>query len=170
MKCYARKLVLVCGLLGVSSAALCQSVTPPEHPITTEQVRQMMELTHSADRMKESVSKMIQQQKAAVPFFPDAFWTDFESEFAKLDWVSLSAPIYQKYMSTEDADKAIAFYKTSAGQRALEAGFSAYNDMAQVGFQKGREIGQRLGEKYKEQIAENMKKAQQTQGAPPTQK
>ena len=163
--------VLYAALFVGSIASFGQSaIAPPAHPITVEQVQKMMTVTHATDRMSDSIHKMIAQQKAATPYFPDAFWSDFEVEFAKLDWVSIATPIYQKYLSQEDAEKAIAFYETDAGQHALDASMSVYNDMAQAGFARGKEIGTRLGEKYQSQIIENMKKAQQSQGAAPSQK
>lgn len=171
-KTVVRNTVLVVGLLvGLGASGLAQTpLEPPAHPVTAEQVRQLMATTHAMDRMNDSIHKMIAQQKQAMPFFPDAFWTDFEAEFAKLDWVAIATPIYQKYLSQEDADKAIAFYQTSAGQHALDASMSVYNDMAQAGFERGKEIGQRLGEKYQEQIMENMKKARQSQAPSPENK
>jgi hypothetical protein len=160
-----RQLAL-CAVLCLFAAASYGQATPPPpaHPITAEQVKQLMTITHSVDRMNETVHNMITQQKTALPYFPEAFWTDFEAGYAKLDWIALATPIYQKYLSEEDAAKAITFYSTDAGQRALNAGMAMTTEMAQVGFEQGRAIGARLGEKYQKEIQENMRKAQQSSG------
>ena len=137
---------------------------PPAHPITPAEVKELMEVTHMVDRMKDSVHTMIPQQKKALPYFPDEFWTDLEAEFAKLDWVALATPVYQRYLSEDDANKAIAFYSTDAGQRAFKAGIAMSTEMTQMGFEQGRVIGARLAEKYQKEIQENMRKAQQSSG------
>lgn len=141
------------------------AVTPPVHPITTEQVAQMMRLAHSAERVQEGVHKTILQQQKALPFFPPAFWTDFEAEMMKVDWAVIATPIYQKYLSVDDGDKAIAFYSTDAGQRALNSATAVTEEMSVKGFDIGKEIGARLGEKYQKEIEESMKKMQQQKAA-----
>ncbi len=157
--------VFVCSTaLALMSAAptYCQAAdTPPANPVTTDQVRELLDLTHAVDRMGESIDKLLEQQKTAMSFMPDAFWSDFKVEFKKLDWVAIAAPIYQKHLSQEDAVKIIAFYKTEAGQHALDSSFAVYNEMSQAGFEQGKIIGTRLGAKYQTQIQENIRKAQQ---------
>jgi len=151
-------------------ACLCASVggfaqskpIPPLHPITPEQVQHLMNITHATARMSDGIHQMIDQQKKAMPYFPDAFWSDFEVEFAKLDWVSIATPIYQRYLSQEDAEKAIVFYSTEAGQHSLDSAMAVNLEMSTAGFEQGKAIGARLGEKYKTQIEENMRKAQQS--------
>ena len=158
-----RCLVVFAALAGYAAITSGQSAPiTPAHPVTTEQVRRLMTISHATDRMKDGIHQMIAQQKKAVPYFPDAFWSDFEIEFAKLDWVAIATPIYQKYLSQEDAEKAIAFYTTEAGQHALDSGMAASAEMSAAGFEQGKAIGTRLGVKYQTQIEENMRKAQQT--------
>jgi hypothetical protein len=111
--------------------------------------------------MQEGVHKMILQQQKAMPFFPAGFWTEFEAEMMKVDWITIATPIYQKYLSQEDADKAIAFYSTEAGQRALSSSIAVTEEMGAKGFDIGKEIGGRLGEKYQKEIEEGMKKMQE---------
>lgn len=141
------------------------AVTSPAHPITGDQVRQLMRLAHSTERVQEGVHKSILQQQKAMPFFPSAFWTEFEGEMMKIDWAVIATPIYQKYLSAEDGDKAIAFYSTEAGQRALNSATAVTEEMGAKGFDIGKEIGARLGEKYQKEIEENMKKLQEQKAA-----
>ena len=163
---WARAMAL--GLIAGATALTCQgqlaAPAPPAHPVTAEQVKQLRQVTHSVDRMSDSIHNMIEQQKKLMPYFPDAFWTDFQAEYAKVDWISLATPIYQKYLSEEDAAKAIAFYSTDAGQRAFNAGMAMAGEMTQVGFEQGKAIGARLAQKYQKEIEENMRKAQQSSG------
>jgi hypothetical protein len=125
-----------------------------------------MQAAHALEQMQAGMHKMIQQQQAAMPIFPAAFWTDFEAEFAKVDWVAIATPIYQKYLSQEDAEKAIAFYSTEAGQRAIKSTYSVSSEMSAKGFEIGKEIGTRLGAKYQQQIEDAARKMQQSQHSP----
>jgi len=157
-----RALILAAVCLGVSRTMEAQSAPPPAHPVTAEQVKQLMTVTHSADRVREGIHKMIVQQQAALPFFPAGFWTDFEAEMAKVDWIAIATPIYQKHLSTEDADKAIAFYSTDAGQRSLDSSMAVVEEMQAKGFELGKSIGAQLGQKYQTEIQDGMRKAQQS--------
>jgi|GEM_PF-424268 len=155
--------VALAGVFAVTGSAYGQGVAKtPEHPVTAEQVKKLMTITHSTDRILEGMHKMIVQQKVSLPFFPDAFWTDFEAEMAKVDWVAVATPIYQKYLSTEDADKAIAFYATDSGQRSLDSSMAVMMEMTAKSSDIGREAGGRLGQKYAAEIEANMKKLQQS--------
>jgi hypothetical protein len=143
------------------------TIKPPAHPITPDQVRQLMNVAHATDQIQTGMHKMILQQQAAMPIFPAAFWSDFEAEFAKVDWVAIATPIYQKYLSQEDAAKAIDFYSTAAGQQALKSTYAVSGEMSAKGFEIGKAIGARLGAKYQQQIEDAARKLQQAQPTPP---
>lgn len=163
LQCKIRCFILLAALFCVAGHSFGQSApVAPAHPMTAAQVRQLMTVTHSTDRMQQGIKQMIAQQKTATPYFPDAFWAEFHTEFMKLDWVAIATPIYQKYLSQEDAEKAIAFYSTEAGQHALDSSTAVYDEMSKAGFDQGKAIGMRLGEKYKDQIQGNMRKMQQS--------
>jgi len=169
LRCVCRSLLCAVlmfgGLLPAELGAQSLAKTP-EHPVTPEQVKQMMAITHATDRMRDGIHKMIAQQKSALPYFPEGFWADFEAEMAKVDWVAVATPIYQKYLSTEDADKAIAFYSTESGQRSLDSSMAVVEEMQMKGFELGKAAGEKLGEKYQAEIQENARKMQQS-SAPP---
>lgn len=170
-------LLFVCsaGVLGQAAkpaspppAQAAAATTPPAHPVTAQQVAKLMEVTHATTRMRDGMRQMIQQQqKAMPPIFPAGFWTDLESELNGIDWVAVATPIYQKHLSEEDAQKALAFYQTDAGQRSLESGFAVMQEMSQKGFELGRAAGEHVSQKYSAEIQENAKKLQEKQQAAP---
>ncbi len=165
---FARLCVMVAVCLGALRSGLAQSAPiPPTHPVTSEQVKQLMTITHSTERMRDGMHKMIQQQQASVPYFPAGFWTDFEAEMAKIDWIAIATPVYQKYMSQEDAEKAIAFYSTEAGQRSLDSSMAVMQEMSAKGFEIGKDVGVRIGQKYQAEIQENMRKMQSAPASSP---
>lgn len=151
-------------LLGSAAISLGQAAPLlPLHPATQVQVKQLMTVTHMAERMRDGMHKMIVQQQAAAPMFPPQFWSEFEVEMNKIDWIGVATPVYQKYMSEEDAAKAIAFYSTDAGQRSLDSSLAVSLELNAKGFELGKEAGARIGKKYAAQIEENMRKAQPSQ-------
>jgi hypothetical protein len=142
---------------------------PPAHPATVEQVRKLLSLSHATERVVATISGQIEIRKKQGPnIFPDAFWSDFQVEFAKTDWVSIAVPVYQRYFSEEEANAVIAFYSTPVGQKVLDSSQALTQELSSQGYGIGKEIGARLGEKYKTEIEENMKKLQQgkTSGTP----
>lgn len=136
----------------------------PAHPVTQAQVQKLMEISHAAERMREGFHKMMQQQKQALPpIFPDAFWSDLETELNKIDWVAMATPVYQRHMSEEDAARAIEFYSTAAGKRTLDSSTAVMEEMSQKAMALGKAAGDSVAQKYRPQIEENARKFQQQQ-------
>jgi hypothetical protein len=159
---------------GAAAAADETSSPLPQHPITREQVQMMLQQTHMLDMMVGTVHRMIPMQKQAMPYLPDVFWDQLESEFAKEDWLTVLTPIYQKHLSQEDAAKVIEFYSTPAGQHVLTATPLMMQEAQAAGQAKGREIGERVGEQHRAEIEAWMQKYKQDHpesnlppGAPP---
>ncbi len=150
--------ILFAGLQTLHAQAVA-TPPPPAHPVTTEQVRRLMSETHTTDLMQSAMHTMIEQQRQTTPMLPAGFWADFEVEMAKIDWVAIATPVYQKYLSQDDAEKMIAFYGTEAGQHAIMVSSAVMNEMSQKGFELGKDIGTRVGMKYAEEIQRNMQNA-----------
>jgi uncharacterized protein len=93
---------------------------PPAHPITPAQVHELLDLT-GANKIKDQVMRgmWLNLQKTFPPFVPKDVLDDLETSMLKIDYEPLAVVAYQKHVSTEDAAKAIAFYKTPAGQRLV---------------------------------------------------
>lgn len=125
--------------------------------MTAAQVKKLMDVTHAIDLMHTMIRQGIEQQKKAAPFMPDAFWSDFETEIEKVDWIALATPAYQRHFSEDDADKLIAFYQTDLGQRTLKVTPLVMQEVSAKGVQIGQDIGQRLAQKYMDQIQQNIK-------------
>ena len=159
--------------LGMAFAAKAQdaSPVPSAHPATVEQVRRLLSLSHATERVTAALNGQIEIQKKQGPnIFPDAFWKDVQTEFAKTDWVAIAVPVYQRYFSEEEADAVIAFYSTPIGQKVLDSSQALSQELSSQGFAIGKEIGARVAERYKTEIEENMRKLQQskTPGAAPS--
>jgi len=165
-------LLLLFALAGGSMALSQQSPvppTPPAHPATVEQITKLVQITHSADRMRSVMHAMVlQQQKNAPQIFPAAFWTDLEAELGKIDWINISIPLYQRYFSEEEANSVIAFYSTPVGQKVLDSSAAMSQELLAKGSELGKEAANRVAAKYQTEIQENIKKQQSTgAGTPP---
>jgi hypothetical protein len=129
-------------------------------------IEKLVTLTHAADRIKAAMHANIQTQRdQKQQIFPPVFWNELEQELEKIDWIRIATPVYQKYFSVEEADAVIAFYSTSVGQKVLESSAVITQELTTQGYAIGKDIGQKLGEKYKKEIQENAKKIQSERNA-----
>ena len=85
--------------------------TPPAHPITMEQTRELLDLMNYKKIEQNNWSQMIAMNKQAAPFIPADVWTDVQTNIDGIDYATLMQPIYAKYLSQEDAAKALEFYR-----------------------------------------------------------
>lgn len=142
-------------------------ITPPEHPITLEQTREMFQLMKFRSTMQSVLHANLVQQRQAAPFIPEDVWQDFEESFAKTDFVPVFFPIFQKYFSEEDAAKALEFYRTPAGQHTLAATPALMQELPPASQAKGEEIARQVFERHHQEIEDAQRKFQQ-QSAPPS--
>jgi hypothetical protein len=134
---------------------------PPAHPLTTEQTKELLDLMGYKKMEDRNWSQMITMNRQAAPFIPEDVWTDVQSGINGIDYTTMMQPIYAKYLSQEDADKAIAFYRTPAGQRVLQSMPSILGESVAASQQKGRQVGRDAIEKHRPEIEAAQKKYQE---------
>jgi hypothetical protein len=140
--------------------------TPPAHPVTLEQTRELLDLMGYKKMEQTNWSQMIAMNKQAAPFIPQDVWTDVQTGIDGIDYPTLMQPIYAKYLSTEDAAKALDFYRTPAGKRVLQAFPPMLGESVGAAQQKGRQVGRDAIDKHRPEIEEAQKKYQ-AEHAPP---
>jgi uncharacterized protein len=140
--------------------------TPPAHPITMEQTRELLDLMGYKKIEESNWSQMIAMNKQAAPFIPDDVWTDVQTNISGIDYPTLMEPIYAKYLSQEDAAKALEFYRTPAGKRVLQSMPPMLGESVAAAQQKGRQVGRDAIEKHRPEI-EAAQKKYQAEHAPP---
>lgn len=141
---------------------------PPLHPITLAQTKEMFELMHFQSTMQQILHTTIARQREAAPFVPEDVWQDFESSFGKVDFIEVFLPIYQKYLSQEDAAKALEFYRTPAGQHTLTVMAPLMQDVSQASQHKGEEIARQVFDRHRQEIEDAARKSGQPVGPPST--
>ncbi|HEX6494672.1 MAG TPA: DUF2059 domain-containing protein [Acidobacteriaceae bacterium] len=139
---------------------------PPAHPITMEQTRELLDLMDYKKIEESNWSQMIAMNKQAAPFIPNDVWTDVQTNISGIDYPTLMQPIYAKYLSQEDAAKALDFYRTPAGKRVLQSMPPLLGESVQAAQQKGRQVGRDAIEKHRPEI-EAAQKKYQAEHAPP---
>jgi len=112
---------------------------PPAHPITTEQVHELMQMTGAVNLTKQMLDGMMPTLRQTMPpYMPPDVLDDFERTLLGADFEAMLVHTYQAHLSTEDAAQIIAFYNTPAGQHMLAA-------MPQIA-KESQQAGQQLGE------------------------
>ncbi|HEY3990460.1 MAG TPA: DUF2059 domain-containing protein [Acidobacteriaceae bacterium] len=139
---------------------------PPAHPITMAQTRELLDLMGYKKIEESNWSQMIAMNKRAAPFIPDDVWSDVQTNISGIDYPTLMQPIYAKYLSQEDAAKALDFYRTPAGKRVLQSMPPMLGESVAAAQQKGRQVGRDAIEKHRPEIEEAQKKYQ-AEHAPP---
>lgn len=136
------------------AGAMAAGAVPPEHPITVDQVHEMMRLTGSSDIAKQMLDGMMPVLKQNMPpYMPDDVLDDFEKTLVYggvFDRMVVQA--YQAHFSTEDAAVTIEFYKTPAGQRILAAMPLILKDTQAAGEQAGEQTMMEVLERHKAEI------------------
>jgi hypothetical protein len=91
-------------------------------------------------KMEESNwSEMMAMSKARIPFMPPDVWTDVQNNLDAIHYSTTLQPVFAKYLSQEDAAKAIAFFSTPAGKRVAAAMPMIMAESLTASQQKGRE-------------------------------
>jgi hypothetical protein len=140
--------------------------TPPANPITLAQTRELLDLMGYKKIEENNWSQMIAMNRQAAPFIPEDVWTEVQTNIAGIDYPTLMQPIYAKYLSQEDAAKALDFYRTPAGKRVLQAMPQMLGESVSAAQQKGRQVGRDAIEKHRPEI-EAAQKKYQAEHAPP---
>jgi hypothetical protein len=131
-----------------------------------DQTRELLDLMDYKRMEQNNWSQMITMNKQAAPFIPQDVWTDVQTGIDGIDYPTLMQPIYAKYLSQEDAAKALEFYRTAAGKRVLQAFPPMLGESVGAAQQKGRQVGRDAIEKHRPEI-EAAQKKYQAEHAPP---
>lgn len=138
-------------------------VPPPAHPITLDQTREMLHLMGYKKLMTEMMDQNFAMQKQAAPFIPADVWSDLQTSFNNVDYAQLLQPVYAKYISQEDAAKALDFYRTPAGQAVLKAQPMLMREVIVTSQQNAQKTGRDVIQKHRAEIEAAQKQFQQQQ-------
>lgn len=133
-------LVVVVALFAVTSAQ-----EKDEKAAKEAKVRELMELTGSADIGMQTLDAMLNQFKA-MPGLDPRFVKTFRALAKPEDLVALIVPIWMKHIDDETLDAAIAFYKSPAGRKFARALPAMTQEAHAAGAAWGRQLAQKAME------------------------
>ncbi len=144
---------------------------PPAHPLTSAQAHELMQLTGTSQiktRLVDNIMAYFQQR--FPPFIPADVKTDLQASLEKMDIDTPTVSTYQRYLSTEDAEKTIEFYKTPAGKNLLLVTPLLLSEIQQSALKNGQDTSRAVIERHKAEIeaAQKTYEAQHPQPAGPT--
>jgi hypothetical protein len=143
----------------ISSGIAAQQTVPPAHPITAAQTREIYTLTGFPVLMRAMAHQALTLQRANSPeYIPEAVWQDLENSFDKIDMADALTAAYQKYLSEEDGEKIIAFYKTPEGQHLIAATPVIMRAAGDVAKHEGARVGMEVFARHTDEIIEAKKK------------
>jgi hypothetical protein len=144
----------------------------PAHPLTAVQAHELMRLTGTDQiktRLVENIMTYFEQR--FPPFVPADVKTDLRTSLDKMDIETPTVATYQRYVSTEDAEKTIEFYKTPAGKDLLSVTPVLLGEIQQTALKQGQDTSRAVIERHKTEIEAAQKTYEQQHpapGAPPT--
>lgn len=142
----------------------------PEHPLTLEQAHEIMRLT-GTDQIKAHLIENIMAyfQQRLPPFVPADVKTDLHDSLEKMDIETPTVAIYQRYISTEDATKIIAFYETPTGKRMLEVNPPMLSEIQHAALTDGQNTSRSVLQRHQVEIETAQKNwEKEHQSMPPT--
>jgi uncharacterized protein len=136
------------------AATAANAVTAaPEHPITADQVHEMLQLTGALKLMQQMLDGLMPVLKQSLPpYMPVDVFEDFRRSLLGVDLQAALVTSYQAHISTEDAAQILTFYRTPAGQRLLAAMPLIQKDTQRIGQQMGQQVMVEVLERHKSEI------------------
>jgi hypothetical protein len=152
-------------------AATEPAIKPPTNPITATQIKEMQELTGAEATKKRIVAQAMQFYRSQFPLYvPQDVIEDLDKSLQNADLEAHASEIYPKYISTEDAEKIIDFYKSPAGQHMITAQPYMMTEIQRSAVQIAQQTARDVMARHKDEIEAAQRKFmdQQQKAAPVT--
>lgn len=134
------KILLVIALLATQTFA---------KEATKQSVIEMMNITGANELGSQFMEQLVVNFKKMDEKVPEKYWDDLAKEVDMNEITQKMIPVYQKYFTQEDVDKAIEFYNTEAGKKLLKHQTTIYQDSVEAGRAWINDIGKMFYTKYK---------------------
>lgn len=119
----------------------------------SKKLNEMFVVSGSEESYKAAITQMLTIFKQQSPETGEDTWKELEVEFMKSsisDLTEMLVPVYQKYLTLEDLEGMIAFYKTPVGQKYARTTPLIMQESMQIGAEWGQKIGENLQKKLEE--------------------
>jgi uncharacterized protein len=112
----------------------------PAHPVTAEQVREILDLTGAGDVKQQMLDGLLPHVRAMLPYMPQSVLDDIRQSMAMADFDGAVVRAYQKRLSAEEAAQIIAFLRTPAGRRMASVLPQAQDESQRAGAELGQQV------------------------------
>jgi hypothetical protein len=144
--------------MGKPAGSVAAEKPAPVHPVKPAQVYEILRLTGTDPMRRQMLDGMLPYMKQMMPYLPEDVAEDFQRSLGEADFQGAMVEAFQKRMSTEDAVRIIAFYKTDAGRRMIAVMPQILNEGQDAGAELGQRVLFAVIQRHKEQIDAAAKK------------
>jgi len=100
-------------------------IKAPEHPITENQIRTFFNVCHVVSLNRRLTHEKMELQRKQLPeWYLQHVWDEIEDAVDNIDLPEVALPVYQKYISQDDAAWFIKFLVTPQGQELTRLYFA----------------------------------------------
>lgn len=129
----------------ISALFLSFSLFAQDKTTYDKALKTMFEVSGSEETYDTVVEQMFGMLKGQYTDVPADYWVEFKKEFQDNSMdklVELLSPVYQKYLTLEDLEAIVAFYKTPVGVKFSKQTPLIVKESMQIGQEWGRRIGE----------------------------
>lgn len=115
-------------------------------------LREYLDVSGSSETMLQIIPQMIDMMRQQMPSVTPEMWDELQKEVdlsVSNELVLMLTPIYQKYLTQDDLEAIIAFYKSPVGIKIASVQPQISSEAMEVGQQWGMQIGMKVYEKLK---------------------
>lgn len=134
-----KKRIAIMGAGVIVAAITVSSLWAEDKPEQKEmKIRELLRLTGAADMGKQMMDGMMDSFRA-MPNIQPGFIDRFKKEVNPNEVVELTIPIYDKYLTEEDIDGLITFFKSPTGKKFVSVQPQLIKDSMEIGQKWGQE-------------------------------
>ncbi len=105
--------------------------------------------------MYQNINNVLPTLKQIAPNAPKSFWDKVIKNVPTNKLYESLIPVYQKYLTEEEIQVLIKFYKTPVGKKIVSIQPKVYQDSFVIGEEIGRQYGKKIMKEYKSKYGNN---------------
>ena len=128
-------------------------ISPAQSNDYQKTVEELLVVSGSGEVLQQTIPRIFALLKQQTPGVADAYWEEAEKEItqtASSELAAMMAPVYQKYLTQEELNEIIAFYKTPSGRKLAEVSPRISTEMLTIGQQWGMQLSQKILQQLKD--------------------
>lgn len=118
-----------------------------QSPEYINKIEEFLILSGAIESVESSIDYIYDEYKKQLPSVPNSFWMEFNKkrrDDLKKMFVTKMAPVYYKYLTLEEIDFVIKFYKTEIGKKFAKLTNTLMEEGAKAGEEWGNYISEQI--------------------------